>query len=70
LAAVLPSRSSVPFAFDPDRISRFEREAKLIASLNHPNIAALHGMDVSNGTHFLVMELIEGETAIPHPASA
>ena len=50
------------FASDPDRISRFEREAKLLASLNHPNIAALHGMDVFDGTHFLVMELIEGET--------
>ena len=52
----------VAFASDPDRISRFEREAKLLASLNHPNIAALHGMDVFDETHFLVMELIEGET--------
>jgi len=47
---------------DPDRISRFEREAKMLAALNHPHIAALYGMDVADGRHFLVMELIEGET--------
>ena len=45
-----------------DRIARFEREAKLLASLNHPNIAALYGMEQADGKHFLVMELIEGET--------
>jgi Tol biopolymer transport system component len=50
------------FAFDPDRIGRFEREAKVLASLNHPYIAALHGMEESGGRHFLVMELVEGET--------
>jgi len=47
---------------DPERIARFEREAKLLASLNHPNIAAVHGFDESNETHFLVMEYVEGET--------
>jgi len=47
---------------DPERISRFEREAKMLAALNHPHIAALYGMDVADGRHFLVMELIEGET--------
>jgi serine/threonine-protein kinase len=47
---------------DPDRISRFEREAKMLAALNHPHIAALYGMDVADGRHFLVMELVEGET--------
>jgi Tol biopolymer transport system component len=50
------------FANDSDRISRFEREAKVLASLNHPNIAALHGMEESGGKHFLVMELVEGDT--------
>jgi len=50
------------FARDSDRIARFQREAKLLASLNHPNIAAIHGLEESGGTQFLVMELIEGDT--------
>jgi serine/threonine protein kinase len=50
------------FALDTDRVARFQREAKLLASLNHPNIAAIYGLEESDGTHFLVMELIEGET--------
>ena len=50
------------FAQDEERLARFEREAKLLASLNHPNIAAIHGFDEDNGTHFLVMELVEGDT--------
>jgi serine/threonine-protein kinase len=50
------------FAQDTDRLARFEREAKLLASLNHPNIAAIHGFEEDNGTHFLVMELVEGDT--------
>src|SRR5262245_24360263 len=50
------------FEGDADRIARFEREAKLLASLNHPNIAAIHGFEKDNGTHFLVLELVEGET--------
>ena len=50
------------FAKDEDRLARFEREAKLLASLNHPNIAAIHGFEEDNGTHFLVMELVEGDT--------
>src|SRR5215475_6214141 len=50
------------FARDPDRVARFEREAKLLASLNHANIAALYGMEESGGQHFLVMELVEGQT--------
>ena len=49
-------------ASDRDRVSRFEREAKVLASLNHPNIAALYGMEESGGRHFLIMELVEGET--------
>jgi serine/threonine-protein kinase len=50
------------FARDTDRVSRFEREAKVLASLNHPNIAALYGMEETDGQHFLVMELVGGAT--------
>ncbi|MBN2318323.1 MAG: protein kinase [Acidobacteria bacterium] len=50
------------FARDTDRVARFQREAKLLASLNHPNIAAIYGLEEFDGTHFLVMELIEGQT--------
>src|SRR5512147_678658 len=50
------------FAKDSDRVARFQREAKLLASLNHPNIAAIHGLEESGGTNFLVLELIGGET--------
>jgi serine/threonine-protein kinase len=50
------------FAQDMERIVRFKREAKVLASLNHANIATLYGMEESNGKHFLVMELVEGET--------
>ncbi len=49
-------------ANDPDRSARFEREAKVLASLNHPHIATLFGMEEAAGRHFLVMELVEGET--------
>ena len=50
------------FAKDADRVARFQREAKLLASLNHPNIAAIHGLEEVDGTNFLVMELVEGQT--------
>ena len=50
------------FAKDADRLARFEREAKLLASLNHPNIAAIYGLDEHEGTRFLVLELVEGPT--------
>src|ERR1700693_6257876 len=50
------------FAHDPERLSRFQREAKMLASLNHPNIATIHGFEKSNGTSYLVMELVPGET--------
>ena len=49
------------FAGDAERLARFEREAKLLASLNHPNIAAVHGLDEDRGVRFLVMELVAGE---------
>ena len=50
------------FTDDPDRLDRFEREAKVLASLNHPNIAAIHGLEESDGTRALVLELVEGPT--------
>jgi len=50
------------FARDRERLARFKREAKLLASLNHPNIAVIHGLEESDGVHFLVMELVPGET--------
>jgi serine/threonine protein kinase len=50
------------FAKDPERLARFEREAQLLASLNHPNIAHIHGVEESVGTSALVLELVEGPT--------
>jgi eukaryotic-like serine/threonine-protein kinase len=50
------------FAADPDRVARLEREAKLLAALNHPNIAAIHGLEEFSGVRFLVLELVEGST--------
>src|SRR5258705_3465916 len=50
------------FASDGERVGRFEREAKMLAALNHPRIASLFGMEHVDGQHFLVMELVEGET--------
>jgi hypothetical protein len=55
---VLPAE----FARDPDRAARFQREAQLLASLNHPHIATLHGLEQSDGTTALVMELVDGPT--------
>jgi serine/threonine protein kinase len=55
---VLPSS----FANDPDRLARFGREARLLAALNHPNIATIHGIEEADGVHGLVMELVEGPT--------
>ena len=50
------------FAADPERLARFRREAQVLASLNHPNIASIHGFEASNGIDALVLELIEGPT--------
>lgn len=55
---VLPSA----FLQDDERLARFQREARLLASLNHPNIATIHGVERSDGRQYLVMELIAGET--------
>jgi Tol biopolymer transport system component len=50
------------FARDPERMARFEREAKLLASLNHPNIGAIYGLEVVDGHRYLVLEFLEGES--------
>jgi eukaryotic-like serine/threonine-protein kinase len=50
------------FSHESERVARFQREARVLASLNHANIAAIHGVDEINGRHFLVMELVPGET--------
>ncbi len=50
------------FARDAERMARFQREAKVLASLNHPNIASIYGIEDSGSTHALVMELVEGPT--------
>ena len=50
------------FARDAERLVRFQREAQVLASLNHPKIAAIHGLEESDGKRFIVMELVEGQT--------
>ena len=50
------------FAGDPDRLSRFQREAELLATLNHPNIAGIYVIEEADGVRAIVMELVEGET--------
>src|SRR6266849_2477869 len=50
------------FSRDPDRVARFQREAEVLASLNHPNIAAIYDLQEAEGSRFLVLEFVEGET--------
>ncbi len=50
------------FAADPSRLARFEREARILATLNHPNIASIHGLEEYDGKRFLILELVEGKT--------
>jgi len=50
------------FAENEERLARFKREAKVLASLNHPNIASIYGLEQSEDTHYLVLELVPGET--------
>ena len=54
------------FTGDPERLARFEREAKVLASLNHPHIGAIYGLEQDEGQRFLVLELVEGETLAEH----
>ncbi|HET9268962.1 MAG TPA: serine/threonine-protein kinase, partial [Vicinamibacterales bacterium] len=54
------------FSHDPERLTRFEREARVLASLNHPNIAQIYGLERSGDTRVLVMELAEGPTLAEH----
>src|SRR5262245_37004085 len=50
------------FGDNPERVTRFRREARILASLNHPNIAAIHGVEKSGSINFMILELVEGET--------
>src|SRR5258706_3642730 len=50
------------FAHDGERLSRFQREARMLAALTHPNIATIFGLEQSDGMHFLIMELVPGQT--------
>src|ERR1041385_8743420 len=50
------------FSHDTERVARLQREARVLASLNHPNIAAIHGLEEIDTRHFPVMELVPGET--------
>src|SRR5437667_2292289 len=50
------------FSHDTERVSRFQREARVLASLNHSNIGAIHGLEEIDSRYFLVMELVPGET--------
>jgi len=50
------------FARHPERLTRFRPEARILASLNHPNIAAIYGLQESSSVDYLVLELVEGET--------
>jgi TolB-like protein/tetratricopeptide (TPR) repeat protein len=50
------------FVHDPERLARFQREARMLAALNHPNIATIHGLEQSDGVHYLVMESVQGRS--------
>src|SRR3954468_5862638 len=58
------------FAQDPERLARFQREAELLAALNHPNIAAVYGLHKRDGLTGIVLELVEGETLAEMIATA
>src|SRR5688572_29639572 len=50
------------FVADPERVARFQREARTLAALNHPNIGGIHGLEEAQGVRALVLELVEGPT--------
>src|SRR3954452_16868894 len=50
------------FTSDVDRLTRFKREARMLAALNHPNICAIYGLEEADGLWFLILELVEGDT--------
>src|SRR6187455_658934 len=58
------------FAADPERIARFQREAQMLAALNHPHIAAIYGLEESAGLKFLILELVDGESLADRIARA
>ena len=58
------------FTSHPDRLARFEREARMLAALNHPNICAIYGLEEADGARFLILELVEGETLAARIAEA
>jgi Tol biopolymer transport system component len=58
-----------PFLSDPDRVARFQREAQLLAALNHPHIAGIYGLEESGETRFLAIELVDGESLAERLAS-
>lgn len=57
-----PYRIESEPASDPGRLERFEREAKTLAQLNHPNLTGIHGVEEHEGARYLVIEFVEGET--------
>ena len=62
------------FAADAERLARFQREAQMLAALNHPHIAAIYGLEHADGVHCLILELVEGESLAtsgwPRPSAA
>ena len=58
------------FTSNPDRLARFEREARMLAALNHPNICAIYGLEEADGIRFLILELVDGETLATRIANA
>ena len=68
-SSAMSRSSSCPHAFtsDPERVARFEREARMLAALNHPNIGAIYGFEDAEGIRFLVLELVDGQTLARHP---